>query len=295
MLLITGATGNIGRELVRELHARRAGFRVLVRDPQRAADLPQRAERAVADLEDAASLKAAFDGADRLFLLTQGSGTAQAENAVAAAQAAGVEHIVHLSSFHAGFDPVPAMGRWHRDREDAIRASGIPATFLRCGGFMTNALDWAASIREGSPVFDATGPGKVAPIAASDIAAVAALALTEDGHAGQIYTLTGSEAFTTAEMVGILGATLGRDIRVQTAANSEEVVKARFPNGAPPALAAALVETVEVARADTTGLRTDTVARLLGREPVTFREWCARNAAAFRGSRRRREGCLPVR
>jgi uncharacterized protein YbjT (DUF2867 family) len=282
MLLITGATGNIGRELVRELDARQVDMRLLVRDPERAAALPKRAQRAVADLEDVGSLKAAFEDVDRLFLLTQGSGTAQAENAIVAAQASGVEHIVLLSSFHAGFDPVPAMGCWHRDREDAIRASGIPATFLRCGGFMTNALDWAASIREGSPVFDATGPGKVAPIAASDIAAVAAHALTEDGHAGQIYTLTGSEAFTTAEMVDILGATIGRDIRVQTAATPEEAVKARFPNGAPPALAAALIETVEVARADTEGLRTDTVARLLGREPVTFREWCVRNAAAFR-------------
>lgn len=282
MLLITGATGNIGRELVRELDARQVDMRLLVRDPERAAGLPGRAQRVVADLEDAGSLKAAFEGVDRLFLLTQGSGTTQAENAIAAAQASGVGHIVHLSSFHAGFEPVPAMGRWHRDREDAIRASGIPATFLRCGGFMTNALDWAASVREGRPVFDATGPGKVAPIAAADIAAVAARALTEDGHAGQIYTLTGSEAFTTVEMVGILADTLGLDIRVQTAATPEEAVKARFPNGAPPALAAALVETVEVARADTEGLRTDTVARLLGRDPVTFREWCVRNAAAFR-------------
>ena len=281
MLLITGATGNIGRELVRELDTRHADFRILVRDPGRAAALPERAERAVADLEDAATLKEAFEGVDKLFLLTQGSGTAQAENALAAAQAAGVRHIVHLSSFHAGFDPVPAMGRWHRDREDAIRASGVPATFLRCGGFMTNALEWAATIREGGYVFDATGPGKVAPIAAADIAAVAARALTEDGHDGQIHTLTGSEAFTTAEMVGVLAAVLGRDIQVRTAATPEEAVKARFPNGAPPALAAALIETVEVARADTTGLRTDTVARLLGREPVTFKQWCVRNAAAF--------------
>jgi uncharacterized protein YbjT (DUF2867 family) len=146
---------------------------------------------------------------------------------------------------------------------------------------MTNALEWAPAIREGGPVFDATGPGRVAPIAASDIAAVAARALTEENHAGQVYTLTGSEAFTTVEMVGILAAVLGRDIRVQTAATPEEAVKARFPNGAPPALAAALIETVEVARADTVGLRTDTVARVLGREPVTFREWCAGNVEAF--------------
>jgi uncharacterized protein YbjT (DUF2867 family) len=282
MLLVTGATGNIGRELVRDLDTRQADFRILVRDPERAANLPARAHRVVADLEDPTTLKSAFAGVDRLFLLTQGTGRTQAENALAAAQTAGVTHIVHLSSFHAGFDPVPAMGRWHRDREEAVRASGIPATILRCGGFMTNALDWAQSIREDGYVFDATGPGKVAPIAPADLAAVAARALTEDGHTGQIYTLTGSQAFTTAEMVEILAAALGRDIQVRTAATSEEAVKARFPQGAPPALAAALIETIQVARADTTGFRTDTVARLLGRDPMTFRHWCDHNAAAFR-------------
>ncbi|NUP50151.1 MAG: NAD(P)H-binding protein [Catenulispora sp.] len=281
MLLITGATGNTGRELVHELDVRQADFRVLVRDPARAAALPSRAHRVIADLEEPTTLRAAFDGVEKLFLLTQGTGMAQAENAIAAARNAGVKHIVHLSSFHAGFDPVPAMGRWHRDREDAIRASGIPATFLRCGGFMTNALDWARSIREDGYVFDATGPGKVAPIAAADIAAVAARALTEDGHTDQIYTLTGSQAFTTAEMVDILAAALGRDIRVRTAATPEEAVKARFPQGAPPALATALIETVQVARADTIGFRTDTVARLLGREPMTFRQWCDQNTVAF--------------
>src|SRR6185437_6538035 len=98
MLLVTGATGHVGRELVRELDARGAAFRVLVRDP---------------------------------------------------ARAAGVRHVVYLSSYAVIGDPVPAMGRWHRDREQLIRASGIPATFLRPGGFMTNAFDWLPTLRAG--------------------------------------------------------------------------------------------------------------------------------------------------
>ena len=145
MILVTGATGNIGRELTRELDAKGATLRLLVRDPARAARLPERAERVVGDLGDPATLAPAFDGVDQLFLLTQGIGT----HYTAAAEAAGVHHIVHLSSFHVTFDPIPAMGRWHHEREKIIRASGMAATFLRPGGFMTNALDWLPTIREG--------------------------------------------------------------------------------------------------------------------------------------------------
>jgi uncharacterized protein YbjT (DUF2867 family) len=177
---------------------------------------------------------------------------------------------------------MPAMGRWHHDREEIIRAAGLPATFLRPGGFMTNALDWRPTIRAGGYVLDPVGPGRYAPIAPADIAAVAALALTEDGHRGQEYVLTGDELLTVTEQVQILGRAIGRNIEVREAATPEEAVRSRFPGGALPALAAAITEGFTLMRADTTGFRNDTVARLLGRRPVTFAEWCARNAAAFR-------------
>lgn len=96
-----------------------------------------------------------------------------------------------MSSFNVLGDPMPAMGRWHHEREQAVRASGIPATFLRPGGFMTNALDWLPAIRDGGYVLDPAGPGRYAPIDPADIAAVAALALTSDGHQGREYVLTG--------------------------------------------------------------------------------------------------------
>jgi uncharacterized protein YbjT (DUF2867 family) len=282
MLLVTGATGNTGRELARELDAAGAAFRVLVRDPARAAGLPASAERVPGNLDDPATLVPAFAGADKLFLLTPGIGTDHVRHAVAAARAAGVRHIVHLSSFNVLGDPMPAMGRWHHEREQVIRASGIPATFLRPGGFMTNALDWLPAVRDGGYVLDPAGPGRYAPVDPADVAAVAALALTQDGHQGREYVLTGDEALTIAEQVAILSAATGLDIKVREPANPDEAVRARFPHGAPPALADAFLEAITLMRADTTGLRTDTIRRLLSRKPRTFTDWCACNAGIFR-------------
>lgn len=281
MLLVTGATGNVGRELVRTLVERGAEVRALVRDPARAATLPDRAERAVADLDDPGTLARAFDGVDRLFLLTPGIGLTHTEHAVAAARAAGVTHVVQLSSYNVLGDPMPAMGRWHHEREELLRASGIPTTVLRPGGYMTNAFDWLPTIRSGGYVLDPVGPGRFAPIDPADIAAVAALALTEDGHAGAAYTLTGEQTFTVTEQVRVLAAALGRDIAIRPIGTPAEAVAARFPHGAPPALAEAIVEGFAQLRADTVGFRTDTVRTLLGREPATFADWCRRNAHRF--------------
>lgn len=276
MLLVTGATGHVGRELVRELSERGVKFRGLVRDPARATG-----EHVVADLGEPASLAPAFEGVEKLFLLVPGTGLDHTANALAAARTAGVEHVVLLSSFQAAGDPVPPMGRWHREREDMVRACGIPATVLRPGGFMTNALDWLPTITSDGFVFDPFGEGRYAPIDPADIAAVAAVALTEDGHRGQEYTLTGEETFTIAEQVAVLAAATGREIAVRAATTPEEAVRFRFPNGAPPALAEAITAWFRSMRADTVGFRTDTVRAVLGRPPRTFADWCARNAHLF--------------
>ncbi|QNE21793.1 NAD(P)H-binding protein [Kribbella qitaiheensis] len=282
MLLLTGATGNVGRELSRELDASDVTFRVLVRDLGRAATLPARAERVVGDLADPATLRPAFEGVTRLFLLVPGIGLDHTSNALAAAVAAGVRHIVLLSSFNVLGDPIPAMGRWHHEREKMIRASGIPATMLRPGGYMTNAVEWLATIREDGFVLDPTGPGRYAPIDPADIGAVAARVLTEDGHEHAEYVLTGDEVFTVAEQVAVLAKAIGRDIEVREVATPAEVIRSRYPGGAPPALAAALLDALTRARADTIGLRTNTVEHLLRRRPTTFESWCIRNASTFR-------------
>ena len=135
-------------------------------------------------------------------------------------------------------------------------------------------------------MFDATGPGRYAPIDPRDIAAVAALALTDNGHPGgenAEYVLTGAQTFTVAEQVAVLAEALGREIAVRSAATPEEALRSRYPHGAPPALASALLEGLTVMRADTVGLRTDTAETLLGRPSGTFADWCGRHADAFRG------------
>jgi uncharacterized protein YbjT (DUF2867 family) len=271
MLMITGATGHVGRTLVDELNRRAVEYRALVRTAR--ADLP--AEQVIGDLDGPLDLR----GIDTLFLLVPGTGITHTTTAVGAARAAGVQRIVYLSSYAVLGDPVPAMGRWHLDRERIVQDSGIPATFLHPTGFMTNVFDWLPTIRAGGYVLDPIGPGRAAPIDPGDIAAVAATVLTEDGHEKQAYTLTGPEAFTLAEQVAILGAALGRTLDVRPIETPAEAVRFRYPDGAPPELAAAIAEGLELMRADTVGLRTDDVRRLVGRAPRTFTSWCAANAA----------------
>lgn len=274
MLLITGATGHIGRRLVDELNTRGADFRALVRSPR--PELP--AEQQLGDLDGPLDLR----GVDKVFLLVPGTGLDHTGNVVAAAREAGVRQLVYVSSYAVLGEPVPAMGRWHHEREQLIRNSGIPATFLRPTGFMTNAVDWLPTIRAGGYVLDPIGPGRSAPIDPADIAAVAATVLTADGHEKQEYTLTGPEAFTLAEQVAILGDAIGRRLDVRPIETPEEAVRFRYPDGAPPDLAAAIVEGLQLMRADTVGLRTDAVRRLTRREPRTFAAWCGDNLQLFK-------------
>ncbi|GLZ76904.1 nucleotide-diphosphate-sugar epimerase [Actinorhabdospora filicis] len=281
MLLVTGATAQVGGAVAAELDALGADFAVLVRDPARATALPASARRITGDLDDVESLRKAFAGVSALFLVVPGTGLDHTANAVAAAKDAGVGRIVLLSSLLADGEPVPAMGRWHRAREEMITASGIPATFLRPGGFMSNALEWAGTLREGGYVLDPMGPGRYAPIDPADIAAVAAAVLTGEGHERATYALTGDERVTIAEQAAVLAAELGREIEVRTAASPEDAVRARFPHGAPPELAAALVESFTAARSNTEGFASDDVRRLLGRPAGTFADWCRRNAHLF--------------
>jgi uncharacterized protein YbjT (DUF2867 family) len=281
MILVTGATGNVGSELVRALDAQGAELRLLVRDPSRVAGLPERAQIAIGDWAKPDTLAPAFDGVDALFLLVPGIGTDHAATAVTLAQSAGVAHIVLVSSYNVLGDPMPAMGRWHHEREQLVARSGIPFTILRPGGYMTNAFEWAQTIRDAGYVLDPVGPGRLALIDPADIAAVAALVLSKDGYGGERYTLTGDEPLTVAEQVAIVARAIGRDIEVRTTATPEEALHFRYPNGAPPALADALLEGLTLMRADTVGFQTDTVSELLGRRPRTFAQWCERNAGAF--------------
>ncbi len=279
MILVIGSTGHVGRELVPQLLQSGQHFRVLVRDPQKVAHLDPSIERAVGNLNDLDLLINAMRDVERLFLVTLT--TQQDVNVLEAAKRTGVKHIVKLSTMEATEHKI-AIGKWSFEREELIRASGLDWTFLRPGMFMSNSIGWwAASIKARGAVYFPGGKGKSAPIDSRDIAAVAALALTQPGHSGQVYELTGSELLTVKEMVGIISRTLGKPICyvnippfVAQLSMSKSGMDKRRVNS--------LMELLKSIRKNESARVRDTVQRLTGRPARTFEEWCRENVDAFR-------------
>jgi uncharacterized protein YbjT (DUF2867 family) len=279
-LLITGATGHIGSHLIKQLAAKGYPLRALVRSREKAAGLPQEVERVTGDLARPATLSAAVDGVERLFLLDPSTGLDFTRNMVEASLQAGVRLIVDLSSIGSGLDPVPILLRVFSDREALIKDAGMAWTILRPGQFMSNALWWLPSIQAEGGVRDPFGPGRVASIDPADIAAVAAIALTQEGHAGATYTLTGDELLTTKQQVEILARVLGRSIDY-VEITPEEAAQDALARGMDQGGVAALREYNERLRADEGAILTDDVERVTGHKPASFESWCRRNAAAF--------------
>ncbi len=279
MILIIGSTGHVGRELVPQLLQSSQQLRVLVRDEQKVAYLDPSIERAVGNLNDLDSLINAMRGVERIFLVTLT--TQQDVNVLEAAKRTSVKHIVKLSTMEATEHKI-AIGKWSFEREELIRASGLDWTFLRPGMFMSNSIGWwAATIKAQGAVYFPGGKGKSAPIDSRDIAAVAALALTQPGHSGQVYELTGSELLTVKEMIGIISHTLGKPIRYMDI----PPFVAKFwmsRSGMNKKMVSALTEMLTSIRKNESASVRDTVQRLTGRPARTFEEWCQENINAFR-------------
>jgi uncharacterized protein YbjT (DUF2867 family) len=278
MILVTGATGHIGKELIPQLAGQ--PLRALVRDERKVAHLDSCIERAVGDLNDYVSLSSAMRGVEEVFLVT--FEMQQDLNVINAAKRAGVQHIVKLSNLEATEHKIK-VGKWHYEREELIRASGLDWTFLRPGMFMTNLMEWwAESIKGQESVFFPGGKtGKVAPIDPRDVASVAALALTQPGHHGKAYELTGAELFTMGEMVQIISHVLGKPIRyvdIPPLAAKLFMLK----TGMDKTLVNALMEMLASLRKDEGAIVTDTFQQLTGHPPRRFEDWCREHAHAFR-------------
>jgi len=280
MILITGATGHIGKELIPILLQAGQSIRVFVRDEKKVAHLNPCIERAVGDLNNPDSLVSAMRGVDRVFLVTFEA--QQDINVIEAAKRVGVQHIVKLSTLEAT-DHKIQVGKWHYEREELIRASGLDWTFLRPGMFMSNSIDWwAESIKGQASVFFPGGKkGKVAPVDPREVAEVAAIALTQSGHNGQAYELTGSELFTIGEMVQVISKVLGKPIQyvdIPPIAAKLFMLK----SGMDKALVNALMEILASLRKNEGSIVTDTVQRVTGHAPRTFEAWCREHIEAFR-------------
>ncbi|GAB3889370.1 NAD(P)H-binding protein [Kibdelosporangium lantanae] len=282
MILVTGATGTVGRAVVDRLLAAGAHVHAVTRRPD-AANLPPQVDVGYADLDDPASLTDAFAGVKQVFLLSGGPRIPTHDaNVAEAAARAGVAHVVKLSSGRAGdpaaTDPIPG---WHRTGEQSIRDCGVDWTFLRPVGFMSNALMWAGSIRARGAVFAPYANGRVAVIDPDDIAAVATTVLTTPGHTGRTYELSGPEALSPADQVAVLADVIGRPIRyveVEPAAARQAIMD----HGVPSEMADAIMALRATALGEFTATVRPTVTEVTGRPATTFREWAERNQDSFR-------------
>ena len=281
MILVIGANGTVGSQVVHQLLEAGQKVRVLVRDPSKGAKHGAAVEVIAADLARPESLGAAFAEVEKAFLLSTGPDGIEI-NGIDAAKAAGVKHIVKLSTMGFGPERAPlAIGGWHRPVEAYLEASGLAWTILRAGGFSANALGWATSIKTQGAAFAATGDGKVAVIDPRDLAAVAVTTLTRPGHEERRYELTGPEALSFAEQVSLIGAAIGRPLRFVDVP-PEAARDAMLQTGMPAPLAERMLEVMAAIKSGRGATVSSDVEKVLGRKPRTFAAWAQENAAAFK-------------
>jgi uncharacterized protein YbjT (DUF2867 family) len=275
MILVTGATGNVGSEVLKFLTEKRQPVRGLVRSRR---SLPGGAEAVVGNLDDAASLKAAAEGARGVFLL---GGYADMPDALTVFREAGVEHVALLSSRSVvGGQESNAVTGMHMAAERAVRDSGLAWTFVRASGFMSNTLQWVPQLQAGDVVREPFADVPIAAIDPHDIAAVAATALTENGHEGQAYAVTGPEALLPADRLRILARLLGRGLRLE--ALPDDVGREEMSRTTPAKYVDAFFRYFVEGEFDDSAVTT-TVRDVTGKEPRTFADWAGTHVEAFRG------------
>lgn len=281
MIVVTGATGNIGRALV-PLLAKAGEDVVAVSRRPGFGGLPAGVRHAQADIGNSASVRPVLDGADAFFLLLGGelNGHGESPNAlVDAALDAGVKRIVLVSSQINSTRPEALSHTRLREFEAAVRASGAGFTILRPGGFASNAFAWAESVRTKRTVFAPFGDVVLPVIDPADIAAVAAAALHEDGHAGRTYELTGPEAISPRQQTAAISRALGEEVAFVEL--SREEARGHMAQFMPEEVIDGTLDVLGVPLPAEQTISPD-VEKVLGRPAGPFDEWVARNLPAFR-------------
>ncbi len=286
MILVTGATGLNGGELVRLLSARGVAVRALVRNPKKAealAALPN-VEIIEGDMARPETLPAALRGVDRAMLISSSDATMQEvqSNFIDAAKTAGVKHVVKLSGIMPEVDSPFRFARMHGEIEKKLERSGIAYTHLRAGEFMHSYFRQVPTIVAKGAFFLPMEAAKIASIDVADIAEVAALALTTEGHDGKIYPLTGPEALSMAEVAEKLSTATGTPIRYVNVA-PEQARQAQIDAGVPEARADALAELFAERRKGKEANVYPDIETIIGRRATSFDEFATRHAAIFRG------------
>jgi uncharacterized protein YbjT (DUF2867 family) len=271
MILITGATGVVGREAVRLLAEQGAKVTAVSRNPH--ADLS--AGTRLIDPAEVTDL----DGVEAILVSPRAVGPAAAD-LVAHARRTGTTRVVVLSAATVQYPAgLPHFRQQFQAVEDLAEKSGLDWTILRCADFAANSLAWAGQIRATGTVRAAYPQARTSTIDERDIAAVAALALTDPAHAGRTYLLTGEESLSQPEKVAALGAALGRTLAFAEATPDEVrrgMLAAGLPSEVPDRLLGSLADYTREA-----GPTSDTVRRLLGRPARTYATWAQDHRAAF--------------
>ena len=286
MILVTGATGLNGKELLRVLSASGVAVRALVRNPARAeaiATLPN-VEIVQGDMAHPETLATGLRGVDRAMLISSSDPMMLdvQTNFIDAARKAGVKHIVKLSGIMPELDSAFRFARMHGEIEKRLEASGMAFTHLRAGEFMPAYFRQVPNITAKGAMFLPMEDARIASIDVGDIAEIAAKVLTGSGHEGKTYPLTGPQALTMTEVAEKLSAATGKTIRYVDVP-PEAARQAQLGAGMPPYLADALFELFAERRNGKEARVWPDAGALLARPPTSFDEFARRNASVFRG------------
>lgn len=281
MICVTGAGGTVGSEIIKRLDSAKAPFRAAYFSEEKAqAARAKGIDAVIIDYNRPETLRAAFQGSDKLFLLAPSApNQTQLElNAVEAAKAVGVSRIVKLSVWGADEEAF-VLAKVHRPVEKAIESSGIAWSFLRPNGFMQNIVTYMGeTIKSEGAFYSAVGEAKISHVDVRDIAAVAAKALTEPGHEGKAYTLSGPEALSYADIATKLSKVLGRSIS-HIGLSPPNLKSGMLAAGMPEEYADMLLDLERYYREQQASRITNDTRQVTGRDPIRFAQY-ARDCAS---------------
>ncbi len=281
MILITGASGNVGSEVLKQALAVGLKIRATFQSPDKAAKAPAGMEGVIMDYAKPDTIRPALHGVEKIFLVGPPVRDlpAMEANFIKEVRAAGRKHIVKLSALGGRESMFPSG---HRHSEENIEASGLPYTILRPNGFMQNLVNYnAGTIRSQNAFYGCQGNGAVSVVDIRDIAAVAVMVLAATGHEGKSYALTGGEALTNGHVAEKISRVAGRKISYVDLPPAE-FRKALLSAGMPEWSADALLDLQRLYREGKASLVTDDIERLTGRKPITFDQFAHDYAFAFR-------------
>jgi uncharacterized protein YbjT (DUF2867 family) len=286
-ILVTGATGNVGSALLGYLTTTDADFRALIRDESKVQALRDRGvEAIVADFLKPETLGPALEGVSTIFLLTpiNPDQVTQASNVIEAARESGNDpRVVRLSVHQASHEAPARISRHHAEIEDELISSGLPYTFLRPQSFMQNTLIAARTVASEGKIYQPFKDGKLGMIDARDIGEVASKVLTEGGHEGKVYTLTGPAAISFYDVAEALSEVLGKEVSY-VPVPLEKAKEAMLGMGIPEWKSDALNEYAKAHSEGYSDWTTDDVEQITGHPATSYKEFATDFARVFRGA-----------